>query len=112
MNGLYLGPENGGVTVHLKDVTSAFHGFDFSQTKRFQNYGGKENNRTQVGFSPLTCKKIGSNGRSRCGAADTGLYLFCQGNTQIRLKPFVSGLFFIFPVTFFASIFRVLALTT
>ena len=86
MNGLYLGPENGGVTVHLKDVTSAFHGFDFSQTKRFQNYGGKENNRTQVGFSPLTCKKIGSNGRSRCGTTDTGLYLFCQRNTQNRLK--------------------------
>lgn len=82
MNGLYLGPENGGVTVHLKDVTSAFHGFAFLQTKRFQNYGRKENKRTQVGFSPLTCKKIGSNGRSRCGTTDTGLYLFCQRNTQ------------------------------
>lgn len=81
MNGLYLGPENGGVPVHLKDVTSAFHGFDFSQTKRFQNYGRKENKRTQVGSSPLTCKKIGSNRRSRCDATDTGLYLFCQRNT-------------------------------
>ena len=57
MNGSYLDPENGGVTVNLKDVTSAFHGFDFLQTKRFQNYGRKENKRTQVGFSPLTCKK-------------------------------------------------------
>ena len=49
--------ETARVIVHLKDVTSVFHGPDFLQTKRFQNYGGKGNKRTQTVFPPLTCKK-------------------------------------------------------